>query len=91
MSSAALKSRDQDKYILIATYSPLSSFPVLADVLSGSERGNTSAYVTAVTDGFIPANLCNNGSGRKGTVDVNTLIKCVDGYAGHKFENLTDY
>ncbi|GIK05483.1 hypothetical protein Aspvir_009595 [Aspergillus viridinutans] len=82
---------DLKEYILIATYAPLSNFPVLADVLSGLERGSTSAYVRAATDGFLPANPCNNGSGKNGTTDVNTLIKCVDGYAGHKFENLTDY
>ncbi|GIJ86595.1 hypothetical protein Asppvi_005485 [Aspergillus pseudoviridinutans] len=82
---------DLKEYTLGALYAPLSGFPVLADVLSGLERGNTSTYVTAVTDGFLPANPCNNESGKNGTTDVNTLIKCVDGYAGQKFENLTDY
>ncbi|KAF4189982.1 hypothetical protein CNMCM7927_005792 [Aspergillus lentulus] len=75
---------DLKEYILIAMYAPLSTFPVLADVLAGLERGNTSAYVTAVTDGSIPANPCNNGSGKNTTTDANTLIKCVDGYAGQK-------
>ncbi|KAF4156653.1 hypothetical protein CNMCM8927_007748 [Aspergillus lentulus] len=69
---------DLKEYILIAMYAPLSTFPVLADVLAGLERGNTSAYVTAVTDGSIPANPCNNGSGKNTTTDANTLIKCVD-------------
>lgn len=80
---------DLKEYILVAMYSPLSSFPVLADVLSGLERESTSAY--AVTDGFLPTNQCNNGGGKNGTLDVNAFIKRVDGYAGHKFENLTDY
>ncbi|RHZ70192.1 hypothetical protein CDV55_106780 [Aspergillus turcosus] len=40
---------------------------------------------------LLTGNPCNNGSGRNRTIDVNRLIKCVDGYAGHKFENLTDY
>lgn len=82
---------DLKVYILSAMYSPLSQFPELADVLSGLERGNMSAYVSAVTDGHIPANPCNDGSGRNGTTDDNTLIKWVDGYAGHRFEDLSQY
>lgn len=82
---------DLKEYILSAMYTPLSQFPELADVLSGLEQGNISAYVSAVTDGNLPANPCNDGSGKNGTIDVNTLIKCVDGYAGHQFEDLSQY
>lgn len=82
---------DLKEYILSAMYSPLSQFRELADVLSGLERGKTSAYVSAVTDGHIPADPCNDESGRSGTTDVNTLIKCVDGYEGHRFEDLSQY
>ena len=82
---------DLKEYMLSALHFPWSQFPVLAKVLSGLGPGNTAAYVSAVTDGHIPANPCNDGSGRNGTTDVNTLIQCVDGYAGHRFEDLSQY
>lgn len=82
---------DLKEYILSAMYTPLSQFPELADILSGLEQGNISAYVTGVTAGNLPANPCSDGSGKNETIDVNTLIKCVDGYAGHRFEDLSQY
>lgn len=81
---------DLKEIALLSLYSPLTGFPQLADVLFGLERGNTSAYVAAVTNGSVPANPCNNGT-TGSTTDVNTLIKCVDGSAGAKFANLTQY
>lgn len=81
---------DLKQYILASLYLPLSDFPELADVLSGLEQGNTTAYVTAVTSGSLPANPCNNGT-TGSTVDVDTLIECVDGYNGRKFQNISQY
>ncbi|CRG88472.1 Putative hydrolase Mb2248c [Talaromyces islandicus] len=81
---------DLKQYTLQAMYDSLANFPALADVLSGLEAGNTTNYMQAVTSGTIPANPCNDGSSGS-TVDANTLIKCVDGYGGHKFENVGEY
>lgn len=81
---------DLKQYTLQALYNPLANFPILADVLSGLEAGNTTAYAQAVTSGTIPANPCNDGSSGS-TVDADTLIKCVDGYGGHKFTNVSEY
>ena len=81
---------DLKEYILQAMYFPLTNFPQLADVLSGLEQGNFSAYVAAVTSSTLPADPCNNGTSGS-TTDISTLIKCIDGYAGHKFQNVHQY
>jgi pimeloyl-ACP methyl ester carboxylesterase len=81
---------DLKQYTLQALYDPLANFPILADILSGLEEGNTTNYMQAVTSGSIPANPCNNGTSGS-TVDADTLIKCVDGYGGQKFENVGEY
>lgn len=75
------------QYILQATYAPLQGFPTLADILSSLEKGNTTAYVAAVTNLSIPADPCNYNYRETGTGthDIATLIKCADGAAsrGH--------
>lgn len=81
---------DLKQIVLQALYSPLDTFPMLAKVLSGLERGNTAAYEIAVTGGSIPANPCANSTTGLNT-DVNTLIKCADGSAGNKYSNVTQY
>ncbi|KAJ5578152.1 uncharacterized protein N7459_007116 [Penicillium hispanicum] len=78
------------EYILETLYSPLTDFPELADVLSGLERGNTSAFMSAIVSGSLPASPCNNGTART-TTDVDTLIKCVDGYSGQHFKDIDVY
>jgi hypothetical protein len=78
------------EFALMSTYTPHIQFPQLADVLAELERGNVSAYMSAVTSGSLPANPCNNGSVST-TEDVNTLIKCVDGYAGHHFQDISQF
>ncbi|XHG09727.1 hypothetical protein AWENTII_012769 [Aspergillus wentii] len=81
---------DLKQLALQALYIPVTYFPQLADVLSGLERGNATAYMNAVAGWSIPANPCNNGTAGS-TVDVNTLIRCVDGIGSHKFTNLSQY
>ncbi|KAJ5097316.1 hypothetical protein N7456_008037 [Penicillium angulare] len=81
---------DLKQVALQSTYSPLTGFPMLDGVLSGLEQGNTSAYVTAVTSGDLPANPCKDGT-HKLTVDASTLIKCVDGWNGSKFDDIEQY
>jgi pimeloyl-ACP methyl ester carboxylesterase len=81
---------DLKQYALESLYSPLTGFPILADVLSSLEAGNITEYLAAVTSGSIPADPCNNGSAGS-TIDANTLIKCVDGYDGTKYATLEEY
>ncbi|KAI9044047.1 alpha/beta hydrolase [Aspergillus affinis] len=72
-------------------YDPLSNFPLLANVLAGLEQGNTTAYSLAVTSGSIlPFNPCNNGTVGS-TQDYPVMIECVDGYNGHKIQNITEF
>ena len=78
---------DLKQYMLEALYSPLIGFPELADVLSGLEKGNTTAFLKAIVSGSLPANPCNNGTVRT-TEDMSTVIKCVDGHAGQHFEHM---
>ncbi|KAJ5620630.1 hypothetical protein N7510_004614 [Penicillium lagena] len=78
------------EFALMATYTPHVQFPQLADVLTELETGNVSAYMSAITSGSLPANACNNGSVST-TEDVNTLIKCVDGYSGHRFQDISQF
>lgn len=72
---------DLKQYMVQATYAPLQGFPELADILSTLEKGNTTAYVAAVTDLSIPADPCNYNYPETGTKDIQTLIKCADGGA----------
>ncbi|KAJ5091656.1 hypothetical protein NUU61_006526 [Penicillium alfredii] len=81
---------DLKQITLQAMYSPLSRFPTLAEVLSGLEKGNTTAFISAVTDLGLPSNPCSNGT-EGSTEDINTLIKCVDEYDGHKFKDIGQY
>ncbi|PLB55678.1 alpha/beta-hydrolase, partial [Aspergillus steynii IBT 23096] len=75
--------------VMQAMYDPLNTFPALANVLAGLEQGNTTAYVGAVTS-LLPFNPCNNGTAGS-TQDSPVLIECVDGYSGHKFQNITEF
>lgn len=82
---------DLKQLILQAMYTPLELFPTVATVLSSLEQGNTSAYAAAVTSGSIPANPCNYNYTETGTKDINRLIGCVDGVAGHgHYQTLQD-
>ncbi|OKL60646.1 hypothetical protein UA08_04053 [Talaromyces atroroseus] len=81
---------DLKQYALEALYTPLMYFPILADVLSSLEAGNTTDYLAAVMSGSIPADPCNNGT-IGSTIDTDTLIKCVDGYGGTKYATLEEY
>ncbi|OJJ00802.1 hypothetical protein ASPVEDRAFT_82357 [Aspergillus versicolor CBS 583.65] len=86
---------DLKQLILQSMYAPLQQFTTLADVLSSLEQGNTSAYAAAVTSGSISANPCNYNYTETGTEDINTLIACTDGVAGHgdqqSFQDLSQF
>ncbi|KKK11807.1 hypothetical protein ARAM_002654 [Aspergillus rambellii] len=75
---------------LQAVFIPLQGFPVLANVFASLEKGDASVYMAAVTSGFLPSNPCNNGT-QGTTKDINTLIKCVDGYNSHSLQTLDQY
>lgn len=68
---------DLKQTLLQAMYSPLAGFPALADTLSALEQG----------DGSLAVNAWNWTLGP----DINTLVKCVDGYAKNNFSELQDY
>jgi hypothetical protein len=54
----------------------------LADILSGLENGNTSAFLTAsnlVNQFLLPAR------------DADVLIKCIDGYGRSNYTTVEDY
>jgi pimeloyl-ACP methyl ester carboxylesterase len=72
---------DLKQLMLLAVYFPLSVFPYLADILSGLENGDASSFVTAtelVGPFLIPE-------------DVDTMIKCVDGYGRSNYTTIEDY
>jgi hypothetical protein len=61
---------------------PLWGFPLLADILSGLENGNASAFLTAsdlVSQFLLPAG------------DADVLIKCIDGYGRSNYTTIEDY
>jgi pimeloyl-ACP methyl ester carboxylesterase len=68
---------DLKQILLSATYAPLQRFPSLSDILLDLEQGNGSAAVTGSEWTLGP--------------DINTLVKCVDGYARTNFTKLDDY
>lgn len=63
--------------MLSTTYSPLQKFPPISDILWVLEHGNGSAIVTGSEWTLGP--------------DVNTLVKCVDGYGRTNFTALDDF
>jgi hypothetical protein len=67
--------------MLLAVYFPLSEFPFLADILSGLENGNASSFITATE--LIPEYLIPD--------DVDTMIKCVDGYGRSNYTTIENY
>jgi pimeloyl-ACP methyl ester carboxylesterase len=79
------------KQLLLATlYNPLEGFPLLSDLLVSLEQRNGSAMMAPVQQWGIPANPCNNGTAGS-TADVNTLVKCVDGWNGTHFNTIEEY
>lgn len=73
---------DLKQLTLLAVYLPLWGFPLLADILSGLENGNTSAFLAAsdlVNQFLLPAG------------DADVLIKCIDGYGRSNYTTIEDY
>jgi hypothetical protein len=68
---------DLKQIMLSATYIPLQGFPLLSDILFALEQGNGSAVVTGSEWTLGP--------------DVDTLVKCVDGYGKTNFTTLGDF
>jgi hypothetical protein len=70
---------DLKQLTLLAVYFPLWSFPILADVLSGLENGNASAFLTAsdLIDQFLLPSQ-----------DTDVLIKCIDGYGRSNYTTI---
>jgi hypothetical protein len=69
--------------MLSALYAPVQLFPGLSDALLTLENGNGSLVVGG-TD-FV------SGGDDVDTHDVDTLVKCVDGYRGTNFTTLQDF
>ncbi|KAJ5180710.1 hypothetical protein N7492_003920 [Penicillium capsulatum] len=81
---------DLKQLIFQAMYSPLEQFAKLADVLSGLERGNTTAYEVAVTGGSIAASPCANETA--GLIpDAPLSIICADGDVGQRFQDVSQF
>jgi pimeloyl-ACP methyl ester carboxylesterase len=72
---------DLKQLMLLSVYLPLQYFPFLADILSGLENNNSTLFQTA-TD-LVPSLLIPQ--------DVDTMIKCVDGYGRSNYTTIETY
>lgn len=73
---------DLKQLTLLAVYLRLWGFPILADILSGLENSNNSAFLTAsdlVNQFLLPGQ------------DSDVLIKCIDGYGRTNYTTIEDH
>ncbi|KAK5335645.1 hypothetical protein LTR43_012622, partial [Exophiala xenobiotica] len=75
---------DLKQLMLSATYQPIQLFPGLADVFLALENGNGSLAV----DG---TDFVSNDEDTDDTHDVDTVVKCIDGYRRTTFTTLQDF